>query len=61
MGDNLFRISEVVQLKSGGPSMTVEGYSSEDWVKVIWFNTNTYSFSKNEFKAPLLKKALCKD
>lgn len=32
-----FKIGDVVQLKSGGPEMTIDGIS-EDTVHCVWFN-----------------------
>lgn len=46
MADNLV-LGDVVQLKSGGPRMTVEspqdryGYDSYESVKCVWFNGAT--------------------
>jgi len=33
-----FKIGEVVQLKSGGPLMTVEDINAHDMINCIWFD-----------------------
>lgn len=34
---NAFRTGQLVELKSGGPVMTVQEFRSDDWVQVNWF------------------------
>lgn len=46
-------IGDVVQLKSGGPRMTVESVD-DDWVDCVWFEKN--NAHRQSFGAALLTK-----
>ena len=38
MGNPKFKVGDVVQLKSGGPEMTIEGIGDEGWADCVWFS-----------------------
>ncbi len=44
MAEHKFKIGDIVQLKSGGPSMTVRGYEPVDSDEVVceWFDKTTF-------------------
>jgi uncharacterized protein YodC (DUF2158 family) len=47
-------IGDVVQLKSGGPKMTVEYLPDDLFIKCVWFVRST--LYRGEFKRDLLNK-----
>jgi len=56
MSDNSFVVGDVVQLKSGGPKMTISGLFSEAEKAIYqldcvcsWFVTNTSELSQDGF------------
>lgn len=52
--EKIFEIGEVVQLKSGGPKMTIE-YIPDDYnIKCVWFVKAT--LVRGEFKKTLLQR-----
>lgn len=48
-----FKVGDVVQLKSGGPRMTIEAVS-ENLVDCVWFEKN--KIDRNAFNPTLLSK-----
>lgn len=48
-----FKVGDVVQLKSGGPNMTVYAISAERKIYCTWFHDNTVKDSK--FSHEILK------
>jgi uncharacterized protein YodC (DUF2158 family) len=38
MANPKFKVGDVVQLKSGGPEMTIEGIGDEGWADCVWFS-----------------------
>ena len=40
MTDQKFKVGDVVQLKSGGPTMTVTDVAGTDAVSCVWFDSN---------------------
>lgn len=53
-----FQIGDVVELKSGGPLMTVHHLNSGGAYTCVWFNTDghTHTLQNGLFKAETLKK-----
>ncbi|MCZ7930926.1 DUF2158 domain-containing protein [Agrobacterium leguminum] len=53
-----FEIGDVVQLKSGGPLMTINHLNSTGNYTCVWFNTDghTHSLQNGVFKAETLRK-----
>ena len=54
--DEQFKIGDVVQLKSGGPSMTVSGKSGEQ-LACQWYTGAEYGYSTSYFAPETLRKA----
>lgn len=50
-----FKIGEVVELKSGGPKMTVEAEVGPLMVKCVWFQDT--KLHRGEFKKELLNRS----
>ncbi len=51
-----WKIGDVVQLKSGGPKMTVNAHGDQDYCHCVWFDT-AMNQQKGSFKSDALKKA----
>ncbi|MBX5236290.1 DUF2158 domain-containing protein [Rhizobium sp. NLR4a] len=54
-----FKIGDTVELKSGGPKMTIKARQKDgDWW-CVWFNSsgNTYELKSTDFHPETLKKA----
>ncbi len=50
----IFQIGDIVQLKSGGPAMTVKDNSKD--IVCIWFNTHNSKYQNDTFNELLLEK-----
>jgi uncharacterized protein YodC (DUF2158 family) len=64
MADQVFKIGDVVKLKSGGPDMTIENIgkygkygmtATEDSAKCVWFEKTNRK--ESVFALPLLERA----
>lgn len=51
-----FKIGDLVQLKSGGPEMTVHGNGLNGSVRVIWFGDYKVKPEWHDFPADTLKR-----
>lgn len=49
-----FKPGDQVQIKSGGPPMTVEAVEGDD-VKVVWYDQKTKATKKEKIKAVALR------
>jgi len=56
MEEKMFKSGDQVQLKSGGPIMTVEHYASEKAVLCIWFEKGEGDKKSATFNEDTLKK-----
>ncbi len=53
-----FKAGDVVQLKSGGPKMTVDEFAGEGYIlKCHFFNETRGAFESNDFSFKVLKLA----
>ncbi len=50
-----FKIGDTVQLKSGGPIMTVEHIDEDNYASCVWFEKS--DLKRNAFAAAVLSKA----
>ena len=59
MSNDLFKEGDVVELKSGGPLMTVSGegkFGGRDMLVCRWWNTSTEKFETDHFIQSALRK-----
>ena len=56
MSEQMFKVGDEVQLKSGGPIMTVAQYSGEKMVTCIWFEGGKGDKKSDSFVENTLKK-----
>lgn len=50
-----FKKGDIVQLKSGGPLMTIQSPDDGGWVRCIWFSNVKADFSFYDFSPVSLK------